>query len=278
MAARKIMEEDIFSKLLCYECKITNSNQIGNHICKNSRHPLCENCFKKESHSCKESSKTEESKTFINSLLETLPSYCKNFDNGCREIMSENTKEKHQENCEFRYINCPNIECKEKIVYNQLMDHFKSFDKKHVRNSMGAENVEIKKNKIIFKYPDGNLGDERPNYITVHFEINGQIFFLVACLRECRQFVYFYGSPTEAKDLTYTISYKFEKFNFSFQANVLPLDRSYSEIISNEPNFFISNEMLSVSPEAKKSSMILIEIENSTKRTKVKKSTLFARF
>ena len=53
-----------------------------------------------------------------------LPRPCKNYKNGCKELLEHGLEgyEYHQNNCDFRMVNCPSIGC-QKIVVSKLTDH-----------------------------------------------------------------------------------------------------------------------------------------------------------
>ena len=53
-----------------------------------------------------------------------LPRPCKNYKNGCKELLEQGLEgyEYHQKNCDFRMVNCPSIGCR-KIVVSKLTDH-----------------------------------------------------------------------------------------------------------------------------------------------------------
>ena len=58
-------------------------------------------------------------------LLKDLPWMCNNFKSGCREIKEKIEElEKHQRNCIYRQIFCPDFSCKEELLFLDLDYHF----------------------------------------------------------------------------------------------------------------------------------------------------------
>ena len=118
------MEEEIVKKLLCFTCgSVPNPKEPGRNLCPSQNHPYCPKCFPRAK--CCKKQDGSPSK-IISSIVENLPMYCKNFQHGSREILSESMEDGHEKNCVFRTINCPFLLCQTKIVFCQLLDHLKS--------------------------------------------------------------------------------------------------------------------------------------------------------
>ena len=61
----------------------------------------------------------------VSKLLQDLPWMCNNFKSGCREIKEKTEElEKHQRNCIYRQIFCPDFSCKEKLLFLDFEYHF----------------------------------------------------------------------------------------------------------------------------------------------------------
>ena len=88
----------------------------------NESHYLCE----KDKALCPCGSNVGKSPSpLVAKLLQDLPWMCNNFKSGCREIKEKTEElEKHQRNCIFRQIFCPDFSCKEKLKFLDLEYHF----------------------------------------------------------------------------------------------------------------------------------------------------------
>ena len=88
----------------------------------NESHYLCE----KDKAQCPCGSNVGKSPSpLVAKLLQDLPWMCNNFKSGCREIKEKTEElEKHQRNCIYRQIICPDLFCKEKLLFLDLEYHF----------------------------------------------------------------------------------------------------------------------------------------------------------
>ena len=60
---------------------------------------------------------------FAEKAIVHLPIPCINKQFGCKEEVPYSDKETHENNCTFRPFNCPFIECDEKLVAADVVDH-----------------------------------------------------------------------------------------------------------------------------------------------------------
>ena len=54
-----------------------------------------------------------------------LPWYCQYYPKGCRYILEEDDLEPHQNECAFRPVNCPHLDCEKhgEIAFKDIMNH-----------------------------------------------------------------------------------------------------------------------------------------------------------
>ena len=75
-------------------------------------------------------------------MLENLPSICKNYKNGCREIKTDAVELKHhQEQCVFREVFCLDWDCrsKNKVIFNDFFQHLVKVHKFNYEVGMSEE-------------------------------------------------------------------------------------------------------------------------------------------
>merc|ERR1712020_59892 len=101
---------------------------------------LCQNCCEdNECPLCQYKSKDVWISTFIqqSELMDFLSGFkthpCINFKNGCRqEIPAKlNDLKVHDQRCIYQMVPCPQVDCKETVIFKNLDDHLK---KAHINN------------------------------------------------------------------------------------------------------------------------------------------------
>ena len=108
--------EDIYKSLQCFRCfdipSITKE-RWNRYSCIKNSHQLCEKCKTK----CEcGSAVVDYPNPSIHEILKDLPTYCANFNAGCREIfMQSKDLEAHQQSCVFREVYCPG--CYDCVVF-----------------------------------------------------------------------------------------------------------------------------------------------------------------
>jgi len=129
----RVTNKDHFNKfkeiLNCKICYKILNNPYDCTICGNSFCHSCINKIKENSFDCPFNCKNENfnikpSSFGIRNILNSLNFSCSNFESGClEEINYENINEHDYFICKFAYLNCPNINCKEKIKRSNLEYH-----------------------------------------------------------------------------------------------------------------------------------------------------------
>jgi len=209
MASNHSLEvAELRSKIVCQICETTaRPGKTKWYRCSNM-HQICQDCHGKRKCSCEEPiSKihcewTEEFLEKVNRLK--LKLNCKNAKNGCKEAFDENALEEHESECVYRLVPCMNssLGCKEKVIFQNVIQHF---EKEH------ATLIPM----------DNNSKKEAPYISNVKIDLNGKHFILKCfftsqnssshcTLYDCGssvQWVYFIGSPDEAKHFSFTLKF-----------------------------------------------------------------------
>ena len=148
-------------------------------------------------------------------LLQDLPWMCNNFKSGCREIKEKTEElEKHQRNCIYRQIFCPDVSCKEKLLFLDLEYHFLAttahkniieinvdYVPEHELNSTGPGNVKQKLLKWNCNY---NTNFEHPEMTWGLYKVttsDGDVFFQSAYFKNSTFYTwtYVFGSEDDRR-------------------------------------------------------------------------------
>ena len=175
-------------------------------------------------------------------ILKDLPVYCPHYKNECREMfLQAESLDDHQKGCVFRQICCPELSCKEKILFKDVIEHLKQIhgnrywfvatgNKHTVR--LGSRNIQ-----------DGTTWP--PQGIKIN---SGVDLFLVGKIihRVAYFWLYVMSSPLQAKNYSYTLSVTGKNGNkFSnFNDYAKPLDEGSEEVIENQLVFMIGTEAI----------------------------------
>ena len=123
--------DSIIETVQCFKCQavpgLTNEQQ-NRYSCFNKSHQLCEKCKA----TCKCGSAVGQCPNpTTKKILKDLPAYCLHYNNGCRTIfVVADSLDDHQQGCVFRKVFCPNLQCNEKIVFKNVIEHLKQVHKK----------------------------------------------------------------------------------------------------------------------------------------------------
>ena len=106
--------ENFIADWLCHSCK--EPPGLGakkqRFICIENSHPLCQDC----NHKCDCGSKVIlKACKQLEKKADEFPWFpCCHYKNGCREILTEDKLNEHQQGCSFRRIYCPFLKCYQK--------------------------------------------------------------------------------------------------------------------------------------------------------------------
>jgi len=198
----------------------------------------------------------------ISILLQDLPCMCQNYENGCQEIkMDAQELEHHQEKCIFRQVFCPTVfsqnsgpdiwYCKEKkVMFKDVREHLLTVHKNNLERKM----VEGEKNKWIAsrRFKICNLNSATPQSQlrscppTKIISTDGDVFYDVGFIVNNAFYyvIYFYGSPEEAKNFSWTIFVQVSGKKFTYTGKVHTLDEKEDDIIASETCFKIGNSFV----------------------------------
>jgi len=238
--------EDIYKSLQCFRCfdipSITKERRNRYSCIKNS-HQLCEKC--KTRCECG-SAVVDYPNPSIHEILKYLPTYCANFNAGCREIfMQSKDLEAHQQICVFREVYCPG--CYDYVVFKDVTQHLTECDYFTQSDSPVEVSANTMEKKCVIYLPilDDRSGlDGKVRKIEL---VNGVDFYLVGEGEEgnCYFWIYFHGSPLNAKNYAYTISVEGQDgTKIFFYSNVIPLDKDYRVIIDKKAVFTMKSDAM----------------------------------
>ena len=235
--------ESIIEGLQCFKCKGVpgfTQEQQNRYSCFNKSHQLCEIC--KAICECG-SPVGKHPNPATKQILKDLPVYCPHYKNECREIfLQAESLDDHQKGCVFRQIGCPDLPCKEKILFKDVIKHLKQIHGNRYW-FVATENKHTVKLGTDSNIKDGSTWP--PQGIKINSGVD--LFLVGKIIHKVAYFwLYVMSSPLEAKKYSYTLSVTGKNGNkFSiFHAYPKPLDEGHEQIIENQPVFMIGTEVI----------------------------------
>lgn len=225
---------NLVTELMCHNCKAVPSpfaNGSNRYQCEDHAQYLCEDC--KTQSVCKTVSRPSPG---IAKLINDLPWFCCNFTNGCKEIMWEKYLKEHQQNCKFRLVTCPQIGCKKRIIFKDVKDHVTHNCVDH------TEHLNYywydKNNAKVHGPPTFFRNVVQKNFLLTSFcaRPNGQNPMLF-------MWVYFCGSPCEAKNYSIEISPKYSS-EYVLRFSAFAIGEDPLEIWKNHPELSFSEDVM----------------------------------
>lgn len=169
--------------------------------CRNG-HVICNSCRHKvrDCPVCREAD-IDVRNLFAERAIVYLPIPCINKQFGCKEEVTYSEKETHENNCTFRPFNCPFIECDEKLVAADVVEHVTL---KHAEDFKNSDGPEITASMILNGAYFGGDGAWSPRMITCF----GRTFFDVALTRDrsLHHWVWVLGEEEVAQQYVYEIT------------------------------------------------------------------------
>lgn len=169
--------------------------------CRNG-HVICNSCRNKvrDCPVCREAD-IDVRNLFAERAIVYLPIPCINKQFGCKEEVTYSEKETHENNCTFRPFNCPFIECDEKLVAADVVEHVTL---KHAEDFKNSDGPEITASMILNGAYFGGDGAWSPRMITCF----GRTFFDVALTRDrsLHHWVWVLGEEEVAQQYVYEIT------------------------------------------------------------------------
>ena len=179
--------------------------------------------------------------------LETTRFMCKNTNGGCREFLKKEAMISHELDCIYRLVNCPSPACKTKVPFHQLIEHLKTY--KHCCKispyKITKEPIDVlSSNPIPEQMLQNGRFSCRPR-ILKKIERDTNIFFSTYHAKDgvFYQWIYFLGSPAEAKKYAYTLDYKDvtdPERNMTYNSRVVSIDETRKTIQTNYNCFSVA--------------------------------------
>lgn len=237
--------ENIIETMQCFKCQAVpglSKEQQNRYSCVDKSHQLCESC--KASCECGSVVGKCPNPT-IKQMLIDLPVYCLHYNNGCRQIFVQTQAESlddHEKGCIFRQVFCPELSCKNKVLFKDVIEHLKKVHE----NKFWFDAPE---NKYTVMFGTGGIENDgiwKPRSIKIRSGID---FFIVGeIINKVSHFwLYIMASSLQAKNYTYTLSITGEngsKFSSNFSDYANSLDEGRQEIIKNQLVFMIGTEAI----------------------------------
>ena len=239
--AKQDFSQTLYEHLKCHICE--SRLRAGKHRwyrCTQA-HMICQDCREvkgKTNCSCTEFIPLEFCKV-IEALLnqDKMQFKCENLARGCQESSDEENMIFHQIECIYRTVNCPDPVCRSQEPFYELLDHMKTKKKCRAKIELfGAKNdcsVTVR-------------GYRAPVQITV----DKKVFFSFVWILDgvLHHWIQIYGSPSEAKNYSYTLEYyndtKTPKVTNTFSDQVVSIDETADSITENGNCFSISRKVL----------------------------------
>ena len=170
--------------------------------------------------------------------LDKMQFKCKNLRRGCQEKLEKESMIFHQTECIYRLVKCPYKGCGSQVPFHELLEHMKM--KKELAPTVQKMRFREKK-AFCFSclFPD-------------LIEVESKAF--LSCLRltlgspeMLHHWIYFVGSPQEAKHYSYTLEYQNveQTFKNTFVGQVISIDDTEDSIIENGNCLGISQRLFS---------------------------------
>ena len=169
---------------------------------------------------------------------------CENLSRGCQEMLDAENMIFHQSECIYRLVVCPNLTCRSKVPFHDLLNHMKTedFRKQKITATIG---------KMVSTYwLIGTKDSTNSVFPSLEIEVNGIGTFIVVAKIQNDVFyhwIHFLGSSREAKKFSYTFEYKNEEKTPNTHAlhsiQMASIDETFDAIIENGNCFGIPGKL-----------------------------------
>jgi len=207
--------------------------------CRNG-HIVCNSCRHKvrDCPVCRESD-IDVRNLFAEKAIVYLPIPCSNKQFGCKEEVPYSDKEAHENSCTFRPFNCPFIECEEKLVSADVVEHVTL---KHAEDFKNSDGPEITASMILNGAYFGGDGAWSPRMITC---FDGKTFFDVALTRDrsLHHWVWILGEEEIAQKYLYEITAFKGNVRYSYGGEVSSLRVSDDDIVTQGKCLSINDQI-----------------------------------
>lgn len=228
----------LMRQLQCYSCKVVPTpNFSDRYCCIEEHHLLCEKC--KSKCFCGSGVVKKPSK-LVKELLIQCPWTCIYFTNGCGEFeISTEVLGRHQSNCVFREVVCPDLGCYERITYKDVFAHLQT---RHEAIKIGPE--KLRSFNIRLGASTISNGDFwHPTLLEIssnkYLILNG-----MAKENHVMFWVFYPGPSEECMDFTCTFRLANDASEHMFKGPLYPLDEENKSIVDSQPIFSLKTSTL----------------------------------
>ena len=242
------LNEILIEQLICYICK--TGVKVGKHRwyrCP-QLHMICQDCMKvKESYTtptcdCKKKIHGYCKMTEAMLSSEKMRFKCENQSRGCQEMLDAENMIFHQSECIYRLVVCPNLRCRSKVPFHDLLNHMKTeeFRKQKITATIGKG--------FSTYWRIGSKDSTNSVFPSLEIEVDGIGTFIVVAKIQNDVFyhwIHFLGSPQEAKKFLYTFMYINKTTNASnvYTNRMVSIDETSDTIIENGNCFGIPGKL-----------------------------------
>ena len=215
-------------------------------------HQICQECKAKEEKClCGQPISLDYCK-IIEQLLsvEGLKFNCINTKNGCKEAFVENALGEHESDCIYRLVPCPfdaiaddGSGCGIRVAFQKVIQHYEF---EHLDESdEELSHIDLSKIQTWNENELGLSGED--SYVDPYKVTLNKQTFLFAQKTEDKvvyKWVYILGSPTEAKNFSYTLKLIWRKGEISFKGKVAAIDETFDTLFECGRCFAIPHKAL----------------------------------
>ena len=187
--------------------------------------------------------------------IKDLKFNCVSTKNGCQEVLTESALEEHESECIYRSIECPKVDvdlgitgktpkiirrCYEEFAFKDAFNHYKEETTQLIKCPNPFRRIAtmtFKKNgKCAFYFKTEIIGieieyDAKP-FVCECICFNGIVYF----------WVYFFGSPNDAKRYSVTMEFYGAKTTTNFKGQVVPIEDFFDDFVNTGKCFSIPKQ------------------------------------
>ena len=179
--------------------------------------------------------------TMVKTILEQWKLLtCRFYKNGCREINFADKLRDHQDECDFRNILCPDIDCQKTIPFSSFIDHCHEYHNQPIEGFLKMEYGQ--KKKVV--RPNPTVSATSPPSLIC---LNGLTFIEMLYNKDNTIYIWVYllGDPHEADRFQYHVHLKKESGKeTTFFGKVKSVNQSYSDLLEDENVCVTSTKMI----------------------------------
>ena len=185
-------------------------------------------------------------------ILKALPLVaCQYRKNDCQVVQDPKNISYHEEDCEFRDVQCYYGYCKENVAFSKLLTHIKNAHgaaTPDLTKSIGSFDNENGPNFMTFIVTDATLSEDRFWGGRI-FEVNGKKFlihFNSTKSGNCSFWLQMYGSKFEAKNYQYSIQLE-EKEDLGtpiYKGPMKSLDDRKTEVFNSKIGLLVASDVI----------------------------------